>query len=311
MSFSPEHSAKIKAAALKLGFDDAGITDAKIPEEDIARYNAWLENGYHAKMSYMKSRYDMRLDPQKLFPGVRSVIVLLQAYYNEDLPGYPYKIARYAVGKDYHKRLKKRLKKLQASIQEITGKSFVSRPFVDSAPVLERSLAVKAGLGWIGKNTCLIHPKLGSYVFIAELFTDLDLVPDTNHVKNRCGTCTRCINACPAQALSKNGLDARRCISYHTIETRTAIPRTVAEGMQKWVFGCDICQEVCPWNRNINARVDTDFLPAKHINYINIDILKSMNDKQFRQIFAGTAFLRAGRIKLLKNIEAVKTGGSQ
>jgi epoxyqueuosine reductase len=311
VSFSQEHSARIKAAALQLGFDAIGITDAAIPEQDVKRYAAWLQHGNQAKMDYMKNRYDMRLNPQALFPGVKSVIVLLQAYYNGDLQEQPYKIARYAAGKDYHKRLKKRMNKLQASVQDIIGRDFASRPFVDTAPVLERSLAVKAGLGWIGKNTCLIHPELGSYVFIAELFTDLDLVPDTNQVKNRCGNCKRCVDACPSMALSNHGLDARRCISYHTIESKTDIPDGIKQSLNGWVFGCDICQEVCPHNKKVLKASDPDFMPGKHLDFVNLDYLSRIDDDQFVKTFAGTSLLRAGRIKLLKNIEAAKTGGNQ
>ncbi len=311
MTLSQVHKKKIKSAALKLGFDAVGITSPTIPAQDIKRYSAWIGNGYQAGMAYMRNRYDMRLDPQKLFPGVKSVIVLLQSYYNEELPEQPCKIARYAVGKDYHKSLKKRMKKLQASIRDITGSEFISRPFVDSAPVLERSLAVKAGLGWIGKNTCLIHPELGSYVFIAELFTDLDLSPDTTLMKNRCGSCTRCADACPTQALSENGIDSGRCISYHTIENKADIPSTVATNMKQYVFGCDVCQEVCPWNRNTRKKADADFRPAKHLNYINTEFLDSISDERFKEIFAGTALMRAGRKKLLENIRTVKKAGNQ
>lgn len=314
MTLSKKHSEKIKAAALQCGFDAASITKAEIPENHAIYFTRWLEEGMHADMTYMDKRCEMRLHPQKLFPGVKSVIVLLKSYYRHDLPDKPdHKIARYATGKDYHKRLKKKMQKLQKSVREITNMDFTSRPFVDSAPVLERSLAVKAGLGWIGKNTCLIHPGLGSYVFIAELFTDLELPGDTDTVKNHCGNCTRCIDACPTHALSEKGLDAGRCISYHTIESKGDIPGGIKNALNGWVFGCDICQEVCPHNHKTLKRTNTDpdFMPGEHLAFVNLDYLSKIDDEQFKKTFAGTPLMRAGRTKLLKTLKAPKTGGNQ
>lgn len=298
----------IKAKAIELGFDAVAITSPDIPENQISIFTEWIATGKHAGMDYMEKHADLRKHPEILFPGTKSVIMLLKSYHRSNLPDMPWKVSRYALGKDYHKRLKKRMKKLQAAIRDITGEDFKSRPFVDSAPVMERSLALKSGLGWIGKNTCLINRDLGSYVFIAELFTDLELTTDKAETKNFCGNCRLCIEACPTQALTDRGMDAGRCISYHTIESKTDIPEWMHDKLNGWVFGCDICQEVCPWNKKPLNTDDPDFQPGNHLDKISIRNLSQMSDVEFSTLFAGTPFRRTGREKLLRNLLSAERG---
>jgi len=306
-----QHTESIKAAALEAGFDAVGIAPPDISVEEQAFFSEWLESGYHAGMGYMERNVDKRREPDKLFPGVKSVIVLLKSYHSDSQQDIPYKVSRYALGRDYHKRLKKRMKGLQAKIQEIIGQEFRSRPFTDSAPVFERSLAVKAGLGRPGKNTSLIHPRLGSFVFIAELFTDIELTFDQPSNRTICGRCTRCIDACPTNAISAEGVNSERCISYHTIETRDDIPQWIQDRLNGWVFGCDICQEVCPYNKKPLQMDDADFQPGPHLEKINADFLSGITDDDFVKVFGGTPMMRTGRDKLLRNIKAVKDGSKK
>jgi epoxyqueuosine reductase len=301
-----QHTESIKSAALEAGFDAVGIAPPDISPEEQHFFSEWLDSGFHAGMGYMERNVEKRRHPEKLFPGVKSVIVLLKSYHRNELPDMPHKVSRYALGRDYHKRLKKRMKRLQASIQVIIGREFRSRPFTDSAPVFERSLAVKAGLGKLGKNTCLIHPQLGSFVFIAELFTDIELTFDQPSNRTICGRCTRCIDACPTHAISSEGVNSERCISYHTIETQNDIPEWIQDKLNGWVFGCDICQEVCPYNKKPLPVRDPDFMPGPHLEKITAGYLSGITDEDFVRVFCGTPMMRTGRDKLLRNIKAAE-----
>ncbi|MCS7247592.1 MAG: tRNA epoxyqueuosine(34) reductase QueG [Anaerolineales bacterium] len=298
---------EIKSLALELGFAAVGITTPE-PPPHLEVYFRWLERGYHGEMGYMAEPHAvyLRSNPAELLRSCQSVIVLAARY---SAPG-PYlpslsrgkeergaygRVAAYAWGEDYHYVLRQRMEILVQRIQEKLGRSITYRCFTDSAPILERELAQRAGLGWIGKNTCLIHPRLGSFLFLAEIFTDLPLPPDKPFLPDRCGTCQRCIQACPTQCILPNRtLDARRCISYLTIEHRTAIPVELRTLLGDWVFGCDICQQVCPWNRRISpAPSFPEFLPQTEREWLSLSDILSMSQVEFKQKFRHSPLLRA------------------
>jgi len=243
------YSAIIKREATRLGFDYCGISKAGFLEDEAKRFEAWLHGNMQGQMTYMERYMDMRLDPRILVPGAKSVISLMLNYYpeekqNEKAP----KISKYAYGRDYHKVIKEKLKELMAEMNEQIGEIH-GRAFVDSAPVLERAWAAKSGLGWIGKNAQLIRPGQGSFFFLAELIVDIALQAD-GPIKDYCGSCTRCIDACPTDAIvAPNVVDGSKCISYFTIELKEAIPAEMENKFDGWMFGCDTCQDVCPWNR--------------------------------------------------------------
>ncbi len=249
------------------GFDFCGISKAEFLEEEAPRLESWLKKGAHGKMSYMENHFDKRLDPTKLVPGAKSVVSLLYNYYPEtDLAKtYPNqsKIAKYAYGKDYHFVIKDKLKTLLLDLQKEIGE-IQGRVFVDSAPVMERQWAEKSGLGWTGKNTLLITKNQGSFFFLAELIIDLELEAD-GPIKDYCGTCTRCVDACPTDAITPYEVDASKCISYLTIELKEGIPEEFKGKMENWAFGCDICQDVCPWNRFSKPHQEEVFLPPKEL----------------------------------------------
>jgi len=252
----------IKQKSKELEFDYCGVSKAEFLEEEASRLESWLKKGFHGKMHYMGNHFDKRLDPTKLVPGSKSVISLLYNYYPaNNLTDKRFKIARYAYGDDYHNVIKKKLRLLLNSIRENVGE-VNGRVFVDSAPVMERQWAQKSGLGWIGKNSLLLNKKAGSYFFLAELIIDLELEYD-GPVKDYCGTCTKCIDACPTDAITATGeVNASKCISYLTIELKENIPVEFKEKMNGWIFGCDICQEVCPWNRFAVPNNEPAFYPA-------------------------------------------------
>jgi epoxyqueuosine reductase len=251
---------RLKALALAVGFDLAGIAPA-LPTPETERLRDWLARGFAGEMHYIGRRVEERVDPRRLLAGARSVLAVGLVY---DAPGAfapsgsgP-RISRYAGGTDYHELLLDRLRAVEAALPALAGRPVASRAYVDTGPVQERSFAALAGLGWIGKNACLIHPRLGSYLFLGVLISDLELAADARGI-DHCGSCRACLDACPTDAFAEPGvLDARRCIAYTTIETRDEIPRALREGQGAWIFGCDICQEVCPWNQRSLRRIPTE-----------------------------------------------------
>ena len=283
---------KIEQYALSLGFDLVGFTSGKLPQKYIDKWKKWLTEGYEANMGYMKKP---RINDAK------SVIVLGKNYYYDQPPlkSHYGRIARYAYGRDYHKIIGKMLKQLKKFITEIDPKA-KTKPYVDTGPILERAFAKQANLGFIGKNSCLISPEFGSWIFLAVILTNLKLNPNRKPTKMSCGTCTRCLDACPAGAIIAPGvIDSNKCISYHTIENCGKIPQRVAEQIRKTkrIFGCDICQEVCPHNL---AHQKLSKLPPK-IAGNQIPTTQIKTDKQFLKTFAGSPLMRAKRKGLNRN----------
>lgn len=297
------HTAIVKETAQKLGFDYCGISKAEFLEEEAPRLEQWLKNQQHGKMSYMENHFDKRLDPTKLVPGAKSVVSLLYNYYPEkDLAkGDEFKIAKYAYGQDYHFVIKDKLKTFMTMLQEQIG-DIEGRVFVDSAPVMERQWAAKSGLGWIGKHTLLINKEQGSYFFLAELILDLSLEPD-GPIKDYCGTCTRCVDACPTDAITGYQLDASKCISYLTIELKDQIPEEFTGKMEKWVFGCDICQDVCPWNRFSKPHQEPAFTPHEQLGEMSRENWQELTKEVFQEVFRKSAVKRTKLEGLVRNIK--------
>ncbi|HFA47976.1 MAG TPA: tRNA epoxyqueuosine(34) reductase QueG [Bacteroidetes bacterium] len=301
------HTRLIRNEALRLGFSFVGFAKSKPLEAEAKRLEQWLNQGFHGKMKYMENHFEKRTDPGKLVPGAKSVIVLLHNYFpegeqNKEAP----KLARYAYGEDYHFVIKRKLKDLLRFIRENIGE-VDGRCFTDSAPVMERDWAKHAGTGWTGKNTLLIHPRAGSYFFIAELITDLELEADSP-MKDHCGTCTRCIDACPTGAISPQGylMDSSKCISYLTIELREAIPEAFRGKMENWMFGCDICQEVCPWNRFSVPHNEPAFEPHPDLLGMGRREWEEITEEVFRKIFKKSAVKRTKFAGLKRNLEFLK-----
>jgi epoxyqueuosine reductase len=252
-------SGPLKKAAQDLGFVSCGVSKATFLEEEAPRLEQWLLQGNHGQMGYLANHFDKRLDPCLLVPGAKTVISLAFNYYpeNDQISNGKLKIARYAYGEDYHHVLKEKVRQLVEELEKTYG-TFEGRIFVDSAPVMERQWAQKSGLGWQGKNTLLLSKNVGSYFFLAEIIGNWAIEPD-GPTTDHCGTCTRCIDACPTQALSPYHLDASKCISYLTIELKDQIPAEFDGKSEGWIFGCDICQEVCPWNRFSKPHAEPKF----------------------------------------------------
>lgn len=300
MSFSEE----IKRYALSIGFDACGICRAEDSGE-MDNYMRWLSENCHADMGYLERNIEKRIDPQLLVEGTKSIICVAMNYFPpqqlpEDVPQFAY----YAYGQDYHDVLKARLKVLFDFIKsrhpDVSG-----RYFSDSAPILERFWAVKAGLGFIGKNTLLIIPGKGSYFFLGELMIDLELDYDTP-ITQSCGRCTRCLDACPAGAIEKpRWLNAKKCISYQTIENKGDIDEEVASRMQNYVYGCDICQKVCPWNRRATPHNTPEFLPSEAFLSLDLDKLQAMDEEDFRTIFRKSPVKRAKFSGLKRNVHSL------
>ncbi|MDG9671124.1 tRNA epoxyqueuosine(34) reductase QueG [Hahella sp. CR1] len=306
----------IKQWAQELGFQQCGVTDVDLGRHEEALKD-WLSKGYHGAMGYMADHGDKRSRPAELLPGTLRVISVRMNYWPEkkgeaqarleqDQNAY---VSRYAVGRDYHKLMRKRLAQLGKRIQEeITESAY--RVFVDSAPVLERALAQKAGLGWIGKNTMLINPKAGSYFFLGELFTDLPLPVDPPYPKNHCGSCSACLDLCPTKAfVAPNVLDARRCISYLTIELKGKIPEDLRPMMGNRIFGCDDCQMVCPWNKFSRLTGEKDFSPRHRLDSAELLELFAWTEEEFLSNTEGSAIRRTGHESWLRNI-AVALGNA-
>jgi epoxyqueuosine reductase len=300
-----DYSQLIKTEAKKLGFLSCGISKAEFLEDEAPRLERWLKDGKHGKMAYMENHFDKRLDPRLLVPDAKSIISLLLNYYTplDQLDGAP-KISKYAYGKDYHHVIKDKLKQLFQIINNKIGE-VSGRVFVDSAPVMEKSWAVRSGLGWQGKNTNLISKKAGSFFFIAELIVDLELEYDTP-VTDHCGTCTACIDACPTEALTPYHIDASKCISYLTIELKDQIPTAFKNKMDDWAFGCDICQDICPWNRFSKQHNEPLFSPnSEVINYTQKN-WEEITQETFNIIFKNSAIKRTGFKGFKRNISFLK-----
>ena len=281
----------IKNSAKDLGFLSCGISKADFLEEEAPRLEEWLQDGKHGKMAYMENHFDERLDPRLLVPGAKSVVSLLLNYYTDELQdeGVP-KISKYAYGTDYHFVIKEKLSQLLQTIQDEIGE-VNGRVFVDSAPVMDKAWASRSGLGWIGKNTNLITQKVGSFFFIAELITDLELEYDTP-VTDHCGTCTACIDACPTEALTPYNIDASKCISYLTIELKDQIPNEFQNKMDDWAFGCDVCQDVCPWNRFSKSHSEPLFNPRTELLDFTKKDWEELTEVTFETIFKNSAVKR-------------------
>jgi len=301
----PSLESAIKVQARALGFELVGIASAT-PADGIDRMRAWLEQGYAGEMNYMRRHADARQHPESILPGVRSVVMVGMNYKPAEDPNFRTRhIARYACGADYHDVLWERLNRLLAWLQQDCP-GCRCRGVVDTAPLLERDFARRAGLGWFGKNAMLINKRLGSYFFIGALLTDLELHPDAPHETSHCGSCTACLDACPTAAFVGPGvLDSRRCISYLTIELRGPIPQDLRSGMGDWLFGCDVCQEVCPWNRKAPNGLEPAFAARTEIEGVDPVELLSLSVEEFRRRFRATALMRAKRGGLLRNAAIV------
>ena len=303
-----ERSAWLKRQAQALGFASVGISVARELTEEAPRLESWLKDGMQGEMSYMEGHFDKRLDPRKLLPGTKSVVSLLFNYHNPTKPSDPGtpKIAQYAFGEDYHFVLKWKLKELLKWMRSEWG-DVGGRVYVDSAPILERAWAERSGLGWIGKHSLLLNKDMGSYFFLAEMLLDVDLAPDLP-VTDHCGTCTRCIDACPTDAIIKPYVvDGSKCISYFTIELRGAIPEPVKGHMENWMFGCDICQEVCPWNRHSTPTAEPRFSPHPRLLDMTKSDWEDLTEEVFRELFKDSAVKRTGLLGLKRNIAALQS----
>jgi epoxyqueuosine reductase len=302
---------QIKEQAHCLGFDFVGVTHPA-SSAHAAFYADWLARDYHAEMGYLArpDAVEKRADPRRIMPQARSIVVVGMNYYAGDPPpteGLLGRVARYAWGTDYHTVMVEKLRQLTAWIAEHTGQPVAHRAYVDTGPLLEREIAQRAGLGWIGKNTNLIHPELGSYFFLGDLLLDLELEPDAPFTADRCGDCTACLDACPTGALvAPRTLDARRCISYLTIEHRGSIPTEIRPLLGDRVFGCDTCQEVCPWNRRF-ARPTSEPAFAPRPGQVASDLIEllELDDDGFRVRFRDTPLWRARRAGLARNAAVV------
>lgn len=302
------HSAFIKNTAKELGFDFCGIAKAEFLSDDANRLESWLNKGMQGNMQYMENHFDMRVDPCRLVPGAKSVITLLLNYFplEKQPKGIP-KISKYAYGDDYHAVIRKKINTFYSLLKQHFG-DFHGRGFVDSAPVLERTWAQKTGLGWIGKNGNLITTKQGSYFFIATLIIDLDLEYDNAFIKDYCGSCTKCIDNCPTEAiLPDKVIDGSKCISYFTIELKDAlIPEKMNGRFNDWIFGCDICQDVCPWNRFSKPNNEIKFTPLPEIfNFTTAD-WEEMTEESFKKIFSQSAIKRTQYTGIKRNLKFIK-----
>lgn len=300
------HTELIKTEAKRLGFLSCGISKAGFLEEEAPRLEKWLNKNMNGEMTYMENHFDKRLDPTLLVPGAKSVVSLLLNYFPEKTQEQDsYKISKYAYGTDYHFVIKDKLKHLLHFIEEQIG-DVHGRAFVDSAPVLDKAWAAKSGLGWIGKNSNLLTKQVGSFYFIAELIIDLDLDYD-NPVTDHCGTCTACIDACPTQAITEPYVvDGSKCISYFTIELKNEIPNQVKGQFEDWMFGCDICQDVCPWNRFSKPHNEPLFNPNPEILSMSKKDWEEITREVFQKVFQNSAVKRTKFEGLERNVQFLK-----
>jgi epoxyqueuosine reductase len=298
----------IKNLAKCHGFDYCGVARAEMLEDDAKMLENWLKNGHHAGMAYMERNFELRVNPKLLVPGAKSVITLLYNYYPvyHQKVGRP-KLAKYAYGEDYHHVIKAKMKALLADWRLHVGQ-IEGRGFVDSAPVLERSWAKRSGLGWIGKNANLINKQQGSFFFIATFITDLFIEPDDVFTKDYCGSCTKCLDACPTEAiLPGKTIDSNKCISYHTIELKELLISEDLKGkFDNWIFGCDVCQDVCPWNRFSQPNGETLFTPLPDILDMSTQEWEALSEDAFKEIFKNSAIKRARWQGIRRNLSFIQ-----
>lgn len=298
----------VKQTASNLGFDFCGIAKAQYLNEDARRLETWLKKNMHGTMHYMQNHFELRVDPQKLVPGAKSVVTLLINYFPETTqPLAAPKISKYAYGQDYHEVIRKKLNEFLQIIRGAIG-DFNGRGFVDSAPVLERAWAQKSGLGWIGKNGNLINKKNGSFFFIATLITDIELKADDAYAKDYCGSCTKCIDACPTEAiLPGKVVDGSKCISYFTIELKDAlIPEQMKGKFDNWLFGCDVCQDVCPWNRFSTPHTNESFKPNESILAFTKKDWEELTEENFKIIFSNSPIKRTKFAGIQRNLKFIQ-----
>lgn len=303
----PEERAQIiRKEAQALGFEQVGFAKAERLDEAAIRLERWLNSGAHGTMHYMENHFEKRVNPCELVPGAKTVVSLSYNYYSEQSQRDETapRISMYAYGRDYHKTVRKKLKQLLLHIREKIGE-VNGRCFVDSAPVMEREWAQRSGIGWNGKNTLTIHPRRGSYFFLAELIIDIEVSPDAP-MRDHCGSCTRCIDACPTEAIAPEGyrLNASKCLSYLTIELKEDIPHDLQSKMDQWMFGCDICQQVCPWNRFAKPHNEVEFNPREDLLNMKKSEWIELTEEVFQQVFEGSAVKRTGFSGLRRNIRA-------
>ncbi len=300
------HSERIKKRALELGFLDCGIAKADFLEDEAPRLEAYLNENRHGKMAYMENHFDMRLDPRLLVEGAKSVISLTYNYFpNKFQQNDSYKIAKYAYGTDYHFVVKDKLRELLNFIQEEIGE-VSGRAFVDSAPILEHAWAQKAGIGWVGKNSLTLSKQKGSFFFLSELILDLELDCDEAFKTDHCGSCSKCVEACPTDAiLPDRKIDGSKCISYFTIELKDAIPSEMKGKFEDWIFGCDICQDVCPWNRFSIPHTEEKFRPKEELLNFSKSDWEEITEEVFRKVFQKSPVKRTKFEGLKRNIDFV------
>lgn len=297
-------SALIVAEAYRIGFDGCGISQPDFLETDSFRTDAWLAEGCQGTMAYLERNREKRYDPRLLVEGTKSIISVIYNYFPEEkLNDDSFHIAKYAYGADYHYVVKQRLKELLDFIETKTGKLESARLFVDSAPVLDRAWAARCGLGFIGKNTSLIHPKKGSFFFIGHIFLPIEIEPVGKTIPNHCGTCTKCLDACPTGALNRPfHIDARKCISYLTIEHKGPIEAVDKTKFNDWIYGCDICQDVCPYNRFSVANKEPKFQPSEQLKAMQKTDWLQLDESTFNELFSHSAMKRAGLEGLKRNM---------
>jgi epoxyqueuosine reductase len=309
MTTAEKHAQVLKSTAKRLGFDFCGIAKAEFLESEAPRLEDWLNRNYQGKMAYLANHFDKRLDPTKLVDGAKTVVSLVYNYYPEkQLPHQPedIKLAKYAYGADYHDVIKAKLTEFLEVLREEVGE-INGRSFVDSAPIMERQWAQRAGLGWIGKNSLLLNREMGSFFFLAELVIDLEVTSDSPLAKDYCGTCTACIDACPTDAIVQpEVIDASKCISYLTIELKEAIPDEFAGKMENWVFGCDICQDVCPWNRFSRPHQDPAFQPNEKLAMFTNREWMELTEETFLRVFSKSAVKRTKFSGIKRNVDFLK-----
>ena len=298
----------IVAEAEKMGFDACGIANATLLEEESSHVEQWLEGEREGEMGYLTRNKEKRYDPRLLVEGTKSIVTVLYNYFPKQPlgDGEHFKIAKYAYGADYHDVLKRKLRQLLEHIETQTGKLDGVRVFVDSAPVLDRAWAVRCGLGFVGKNTTLIHPKKGSFFFIGHLFLPIELAETGQPLTNRCGRCTKCLDACPTGALEAPfRIDARKCLSYLTIEYKGSLDHLDPKTFNGWMYGCDICQDVCPYNRFALPNVEPEFQPSEALRALREEDWKNLSKDDFEALFKHSAMQRAGYEGLKRNIDFI------